>query len=370
MQNENVTSAELAVIIPTFKERENIATLIKSLNKVLDGICWEAVFVDDDSPDGTADEIRKIGKQDPRIRCLHRIGRRGLSSACIEGMLSTSADYVAVMDADMQHDESLLPKMLEQLKTQPLDVAIGSRYVEGGGFGEWEAKRVSISRFATRLSRMVLKADLTDPMSGFFMLRRDAFMQSTRRLSGIGFKILVDLFASSPKPYSYVELPYEFRTRTAGESKLDNLVAWDYGMLLLDKLVGHIIPIRFISFSLIGGLGVIVHMLVLAFFFKAMAMTFIISQTIATITAMTFNYTLNNLLTYKDMQLHGWRWFKGWFTFSLACSIGAMANVGVASYIYDMQFFWGLAALAGILVGVLWNYVITMLFTWKPGKSS
>ena len=250
---------ELSVVVPTFNERANVLELLQRLRECLAGHRWEVIFVDDDSPDGTAQFVREIGQRDNRVRCIQRIGRRGLSLACVEGMLASSAPYLAVIDGDLQHDETLLPHMLERLKQDQTDIVIGTRYAPGGELGDWNQSRAAISHFATRLSRLVLRADLSDPMSGFFMLRREAMERCVRKLSGIGFKILVDLFASSSRPLRFAELPYEFRTRKAGESKLDTQAAWDYVMLLLDKLIGHLIPVRFLAFSLVGGTGVLVH---------------------------------------------------------------------------------------------------------------
>jgi dolichol-phosphate mannosyltransferase len=360
-----ISSVELSVIVPTFNEQANIATLVQRLDKTLKGRSWEVIFVDDDSPDGTADRVREIGRTDHRVRCIQRIGRRGLSSACIEGLLSSSAPYQAVIDADLQHDETVLPAMLDALKRGEADIVIGSRYVEGGGVGEWHQSRAKISRVATRISRLVLHADLTDPMSGFFMLRRQAFADRVRKLSGIGFKILLDLFASSKEPLRFRELPYEFRSRHAGESKLDSQAAWQYLMLVLDKLVGDIVPVRFVAFALVGSVGVGVHVALLALLFKGFRVDFTIAQALATLVAMTSNFALNNILTYRDMRLRGWKWLRGWVSFSLACSVGAIANVGIASYLFQSNTAWVLAALAGILVGVVWNYAVTALYTWK-----
>lgn len=356
---------ELSVIIPTFNERANVLELIQRLQTTLTKYRWEVIFVDDDSPDETARLVREIAQCDIRVRCIQRIDRRGLSSACTEGMLSSSAPYMAVIDGDLQHDETLLPKMLEVLKHDKADIVVGTRYSPGGGLGDWDRSRVAISRFATWLSRLVLKAELSDPMSGFFMLRREVFEHSVRSLSGIGYKILVDIIASSKNPLRLTEIPYEFRTRELGESKLDARSVWDYLMLLTDKLVGHIVPVRFVAFCLVGGFGVIVHFVVLAILFNYLGLGFTSSQATATFVAMAGNYALNNLLTYRDMRLRGWQWLKGWVTFTTACSIGALANVGVASYLFSMDQQWGLAALAGILVSTVWNYAVTMVYTWK-----
>ena len=356
--------AELAIVVPTFNESGNVAELVRRLDAALAGIDWELVVVDDDSPDQTAAEVRRIARDDPRVRIVHRIGRRGLSSACVEGALATSAPFIAVMDADLQHDETVVPRMLEALRGGQVDIAVGSRYAQGGGIGDWSGSRASISRFATRASRAIVPADLHDPMSGFFMIRRDAFMDRVRRLSSIGFKILADLFASGERPLRFVEIPYRFRARHAGQSKLDGHVAWDFGMLLLDKLLGRWIPVRFISFGLIGGLGVLVHMAVLTALYKGAAVDFATGQAAATLVAMVFNFFVNNLLTYSDRRLRGRAIVGGLASFMLVCSVGAIANVGIAEYLFSHRQGWVPAALGGILVGAVWNFATSAFYTW------
>ena len=358
-------AVELSIVVPTFKERDNVAKLVLLLDAQLQGVRWEVVFVDDDSPDGTAEAIRSLAQTDQRVRCLQRIGRRGLSSACVEGMLSSSARYLAVMDADLQHDESILPAMLDSLRGEEnLDIVVGSRYVDGGGIGEWDGRRVLFSRTATRISRLIVPTALKDPMSGFFMLRRTAFLGCVRGLSAVGFKILADLFASSERPLRFKEIPYLFRNRIAGQSKLDNQVAWSYGMLLLDKLIGHIVPVRFVAFAFIGGLGVVVHLGVLTLVYKGGFGDFVSGQAVATTVAMVFNFAINNVFTYRDRRLSGIRWFTGLASFIATCSVGALANVGIANYVFGQQSGWLLAALAGILVGAVWNYSVSSVYTW------
>jgi len=357
---------ELSVIVPTFNERDNVGPLVARLDACLAGIAWEVIFVDDDSPDGTAAAVRELGARDRRVRCIRRRGRRGLASACIEGMLASAAPCLAVMDADLQHDESLLPQMLAALGQGDVDIVIGSRHLAGGGLGDWDGGRVTLSRLAARLSRLILRAELSDPMSGFFMLRREAFEAAAPRLSGIGFKILLDLFASAPGALRFKELPYEFRPRAAGESKLDQHAAWDYAMLLLDKLVGAWIPVRLVAFALVGGLGVVVHLAALALLFAVLGLGFVLSHTLATLLAMSGNFALNNILTYRDRRLVGWQWLRGWVSFTLACGVGALANVGVAAWLFRAtDTFWLVSAAAGILVGLVWNYAVTSLYTWR-----
>ena len=356
---------ELSIIVPTFNERDNIAELIGRLDACLGDRSWEVIFVDDDSPDGTAELVRQHANADSRVRCLRRVGRRGLSSACVEGMLASTAGYLAVIDADLQHDERLLPQMLDILKQGDTDIVVGSRYAPGGDIGDWDARRARMSRLAVRLSRLVVPRDLTDPMSGFFMMRRSVLEGTVRNLSAIGFKILTDLFASHPEPLRFKELAYRFSLRRAGESKLDSVTAWDYLMLLLDKLVGGWVPVRFLAFSIVGAMGVAVHFAVLAPGVSGTAPhPFIEGETVATLCAMTFNYAVNNVLTYRDMRLRGIRWWRGWLSFVLACSVGGFANVGIASTLYGLGRGWLPAAIAGILIGAVWNYAVTMKLTW------
>jgi dolichol-phosphate mannosyltransferase len=359
---------ELSIIVPTFNERDNIAELIGRLAVCLRNRSWEVVFVDDESPDGTAELVREHAAADSRVRCLQRIGRRGLSSACVEGMLATTAPYLAVIDADLQHDERLLPQMLDTLKQGDTDIVVGSRYAPGGDISDWNTQRARMSRVAIRLSRLLVPAELTDPMSGFFMMRRSVLDGSVHQLSAIGFKILTDVFASYPQPLRFKELAYRFRVRRAGESKLDSVTAWDYVMLLLDKLIGRWIPVRFLAFSIVGSMGVAVHFAVLALVFQGLHRSFVEGQTVATLAAMTFNYAVNNVLTYRDMRLRGARWLRGWASFVLACSIGGFANVGIASAAYGLGRGWFPAAFAGILVGAVWNYAVTKMLTWGRSR--
>jgi dolichol-phosphate mannosyltransferase len=356
-------SRELAVVVPTFNERANVELLYERLDAVLAGIKWEVIYVDDDSPDGTAEKVRELAEQDHRVRCLQRIGRRGLSTAVIEGVLASSAPYIAVIDADLQHDEQLLPRMLETLKSGAFDIVVGSRYIDGGSVGDWAEDRAKISKFATRLARLVVTAELSDPMSGFFMIARPAFERTVRHLSGQGFKILLDLFASTPTPYRFKELPYEFGQRLHGESKLDGFVAWEYLMLLMDKLVGRFIPVRFVLFGVIGASGVVVNLAGLRL--ALTLLSFPLSQAIATMVAMTTNFILNNSLTYRDKRLRGLKFWQGLLSFYAVCGVGAIANVGIASAIFKEHYAWWVSGLAGAMVGVVWNYAVSSVLTWR-----
>jgi dolichol-phosphate mannosyltransferase len=357
----------LSIVVPTFNERSNVGELVRRLEATLAGIDWEVVFVDDDSTDGTTAVLREAARSNGRVRVLHRIGRRGLATAVVEGIMSVSSPFVAVMDGDLQHDESRLAPMLERLRNSDRDIIVGSRYMEAGGFEEgWGQDRHAISQLATRLARMVLKEPLSDPMSGFFMLRREAFDRAVRRLSGVGYKILLDILISARPSLAVAEIPYEFRNRLEGQSKLDSAVAWEYLVLLLDKTVGRVVPIRFVMFVLVGGAGVAVHMATLAALSQGLDLPFIGSQTAATIVAMTFNFFANNVLTYRDQRLRGpLRILVGLLSFYAVCSVGVISNVGIAAFLFLSDYSWWLSGLAGIVVGAVWNYAASAIFTWR-----
>ena len=360
------SSPELSVVIPTFKERANVPELIRRLDATLAGIAWEAIFVDDDSPDGTWEVAKEIARRDPRVRCIRRVGRRGLSGACIEGMLSSAAPTVAVMDADLQHDETLLPKMLEAIRGGA-ELVVGSRYVEGGSQGDGFSKlRAWGSETATALARRFLDIDLSDPMSGFFMIRRDKVEAVAGDLSREGFKILLDIVASSPAPLKTVELPFTFRERFAGESKLDSLVTAEYLGLLFSKLSGGVVPVRFLMFVAVGASGIVIHLAALKMALHVFSTGFAWGEFVASVAAMTWNFLLNNQLTYRDRRLTGLDFVSGLLTFYVVCSFGTIANIGVANALFEVVDTgpW-VAGFAGAVMSAVFNYAVSAFFTWR-----
>jgi len=366
LHNRAVSPLELAVVVPTYNERENALELIARLERVLAGIEYEIVFVDDDSPDATADTVRSVARSNPRVRVLQRVGRKGLSSACIEGMMSTPAPYVAVIDADLQHDESLLPAMLATMKRDAVDLVIGTRHGEGGSTAGLRSWRLPLSNLGKRLSRVVTRGvTLSDPMSGFFLADARFIHEVVRSLSGSGFKILLDLIASSRRPVRIAELPYHFRPRIHGESKLDVLVGIEYVELLIDKAVGDFIPPRFVLFGLVGGSGVILHLAVLYAALTWGGLSFAAAQLVATLVGMTSNFFLNNALTWRDHRLKGAAAFAGLLKFYAACAIGAFVNLQVATFARQHGARWYVAGFAGLVIGSVWNFAVTAATTWK-----
>src|ERR1700729_3564953 len=356
---------QLSVVIPTFNERDNVTTRFRGLQKTLSGFPFEAIFVDDNSPDGTWQILRALARDDGRVRCIRRIGRRGLSGACIEGILASRAPCAAVIDADLQHDETQLPKMLALLQYGSADLVVGSRYVEGGSADSFNKQRAGASALATEVAKRVLQVKIADPMSGFFMIRRDRFEQLAPQLSTQGFKILLDIVATARGDLRIQEIPYAFGSRLHGESKLDSMVALDFLGLVLAKLTHDVVSLRFLLFAMVGSLGLVVHLAVLYVALKIFRLPFGEAQACGALCAMTSNFILNNFLTYRDQRLKGFAILRGLLLFYLVCSVGLFANVGVAFSVYDQQPIWWLAGAAGALVGVVWNYAMSGLFVWR-----
>jgi dolichol-phosphate mannosyltransferase len=360
-----VATPELSVVVPTFNERDNVVALFHKLETALAGRAWEVIYVDDNSPDGTWDVVRALAREDSRVRCIRRIGRRGLSGACIEGILASSAPCAAVMDADLQHDETQLPKMLALLQGGEADLVVGSRYIEGGSADSFDKQRAGFSMLATSMAKKLLRVEIADPMSGFFMIRRDRFEQLAPQLSTQGFKILLDVVATARGSLRIKEIPYTFGSRLHGESKLDSMVALDFLGLVLAKLTGDVVSLRFLLFAMVGSLGLLVHLVVLFIALEGFNVPFPEAQACGALMAMTSNFLLNNFLTYRDQRLKGFGILRGLLLFYLVCSVGLIANVGVAFSVYDQEPIWWLAGAAGALMGVVWNYAMSGLFVWR-----
>jgi dolichol-phosphate mannosyltransferase len=280
-------------------------------------------------------------------------------------MLASSAPYLAVMDADLQHDEAVLPQMLERLKTKNLDVVVGSRNIAGGSMGEFAQSRIRLSMLGRRFSQSVCRCEINDPMSGFFVLSRPFLMEVVHGVSGIGFKILVDLLASCHRQVRLEEMPYRFRNRQHGESKLDILVGVEYLQLLLDKFVGDYVSPSFVLFGLVGASGVLLYLAVLWMQLSWLGVSFRQAQVVSTLAAMTTNFLLNNAITYRDRRLRGWNILRGLILFYVACSFGVLINLETAEFVRSAGFPWYAAGLFGLILSSVWNYGVTRIFTWR-----
>lgn len=355
----------LSVVIPTFNESANVPIVIERVAAALARADWEIIFVDDDSPDSTSSVAKRIGELDGRVRCIRRVGRRGLAGACMEGVLSSQARYVAVMDADLQHDERLLPRMLRLLEQDQADLVIASRYMAGGAATGLSSSRRSISRVATRWAQRLMGITVHDPMSGFFMARRDLLDAMAPELATEGFKLLFDiLVASRPGQLKVAELPYTFLFRLRGASKFDARNAIEFFSLVMSRLSRKKLPPQFFSFLLVGGTGVGVQLSSLGLALSS-GLGFVAAEIVATLVAMTSNFFLNNALTYRDRRVTGRHLIPALFRFYAVCSVGALSNVGTSSWLYAQYPSWWLAGLTGSMIAALWNFVASSKFVWS-----
>jgi dolichol-phosphate mannosyltransferase len=357
--------ADLTVVVPTFNEVGSVRLFVERAERAWQGLNWEIIFVDDNSPDGTAALVRHLARTDPRIRLVQRIGRRGLSSACIEGILASAAPVVAVMDADLQHNETILPAMVTRLYTEDLDVVVATRNVAGASKEALGGARSQLSDAGAWLSRFVLDTPVSDPMSGYFVMTRRSFDEVAQALAGTGFKILVDILASAPRNLRIGEMPYTFGLREHGDSKLDLNAGLEYLYLLVDKKTRGIVPARFVMFGFVGGSGVIVHAFALYLAFQWLALPFFAAQSAATFSAIVSNFLLNNRITFRDARLRGWAALRGFLLFLLICSFGAIANVLIATETFNHGRTLWVAAAAGLIVSSVWNFCVNSILTWR-----
>lgn len=347
---------ELTVIVPTRNEAGNVALLYERLSAVLAGTAWEALFVDDDSPDGTAQAVEALQQDHDNVRLLLRTGRRGLSSACIEGMEDSTSPLIAVMDADLQHDETLLPAMLGKLaEDATLDIVVASRFASDADLGAFPAVRRRLSVLANRIGRWVGKHPLDDPMSGFFLLRRPVFEETAPRLSGKGFKILLDLFATSARPLRFAEVPLHFGTRHSGESKLDFRVVLEFGAFILDKVLGVRLPTALAVTALATALELATHLFVLIVLFGVAGLAFADGQVTAAATAAVVHAVLAEQSRYRDERLQGGQVLVWLFAFLTLALPGMLINLMVAEKQVEIGLWWPFAGLVGAAVGALWN---------------
>ena len=360
-----MASPEVAVILPTYNERQNIPLVIAALRCVLSRYDYEVIIVDDDSEDGTASRSWRLAEDDSRIRVIRRINRAGLASACVEGMMATRAPFLAVMDADLQHDESILPAMFDKIREGGLDLVVATRRSEGGSMGEFSWPRKVLSWLGGVIGNVLLGPNhVSDPMSGYFVVSRSFLEEVVRRLNPRGFKILLDMLATANRPLAIAEMGYRFRQRVHGASKLNAGVMIEYVELIVDKLVGDYLPPSYVMFGCVGAIGVIIHLLVVRLVIQASNVTVLEAQGLASSAAMVGNYWLNNRITFRRARLRGSRWFTGLFLFCAACSIGLFVNIASVGLLMNIGMRWYVATAAGISLGSVWNYGVSSVLVW------
>jgi len=374
---------KLSVISPTLNEAENVSRLVEQLQGALVDIDYEILIVDDDSPDLTWSIAEKISLTNPRVRTLRRMHDPGLSVAVIDGFSAAGGDVVACIDADLQHDPSILPRMLDEL--QGMDVVVGSRHVDGGSTGKWNWLRRLQSWIATKTAQFLLGVKLKDPMSGYFLVWRKDFVAVKEQLDGKGFKILLEILARLHGS-RVKEVPYTFRPRTHGESKLSSKVVLLY-IQQLWRLCGtsRHFSVRLLKSAVVGGIGVFINLAVMALVLKLTKVRDWRASAIASLIANVHNYAMINLQTYADRSHKEFRRLEGYLSYLLVTAAGLVLTTGsYAALIWSLArtsllrggaatpgFFLRLSCeFAAILIAGWFNYTVNEVFTPRSSPAS
>jgi dolichol-phosphate mannosyltransferase len=361
-----MTAPQVSVVVPTYNEAGNVAMIYDGLARALAGRSWELVVVDDDSPDGTGDAVRDLGRKHDNVRCIQRVQERGLCSAVHWGVQAAHGEVIVVMDGDLQHEPALIPKMLEALQSGH-DIVSGSRFLEGATEKGLSDRRRRLSDWGNRLTNRFLGTALSDPLTGFFATSRRLFLDSIPLMQADGFKVFFDLVYHN-RNVTIRELPFDFQRRQHGQSKRQLYVLWLLACDIVSKLSRGMLPPRLISFVGVGLIGSIFHFSVL-YACMGLGAVFWLAQAIATVVAMVFNFTINNVLTYSDDRLRGRAFYKGLLLYSLIASVGIVANVSTAQITYmRLQGHTFIAATTGLVIDVIWRFVVSNRLIW--GRSS
>ena len=369
MNSRHTPSTEFSLIVPTYCESQNIAILVERVHQSLSSYSYELVVVDDNSPDGTSEIANSLSQQYP-VRVITRRNERGLASAVVEGFKQARGDILGVIDADLQHPPEVIPELLETVMSGA-DVVIASRYVEGGGSEGWSASRKIISKGSKLLAQVLLSSarGIKDPLSGFFLLRREVI--DGVELSPTGYKILLEVLVKG-KAREIAEVPYIFRVRERGTSNLTSGEGIRY-LKHLTRLTGlQEGAIRFVKFGLVGLSGVLVNEGLLWLLTENLGLYYLLSAAIAVETAIITNFILNDIWTFRDRRTPGNISLLGrGLKFNLVSLGGLGINIAILWTVTEVV---GISYLISNLIGIagatLWNYTINTLWTWRAKPSS
>lgn len=351
----------LSIVIPTYNEGDNIVAIVEEIEKVLREKEYEIIFVDD-STDNTLEKLEYISKEKKQVRYIHRTSEKGLATAVVKGFDESRGNIVAVMDCDLQHPPEILISMLYAIEKKDADIVIPSRFINGGNDGGLNFFRKLISYIARSIGSIFIRKlrAFSDNTSGYFMLKKDVIKNC--KLNPIGWKILMEVLVKG-EYNNVVEVPYEFKARNIGESKMSVKEQINYIRHILRILKGSPEDLRFFYFCMVGFSGVIVNMLIY-YLLVAMGISLLISAAFSAFSAMISNFILNDLVTWKDRKIG--KMYKRITKNIITSLIGIVINLLILKilviYVYINYM---IANIIGIGCSVIWNYSINNLWTWK-----
>ena len=356
----------VALIVPTYNERENIEALYTTVASALSGLDWEIMFVDDNSPDGTAAAAEALASKDPRVRLVVRFHDRGLTSAVLQGIYSVTMPNVVVTDADLQHDLLKVPEMLRLLNADEADLVIATRYQAEGSAGGLSTRfRTLLSDLGTRIGKVLFRVPVSDPMSGFFAFRRKSLLPVLTRVDPLGFKILLDVLLLGRGQMRVREVPYSFHSRHAGSSKLNWRVQWDFMIQVLYHLMHGFIPHDLISFVLVGASGAVLQFTILGIFYAA-GLAAETGQAAAIVSVTLWNFLLNHYLTFHRELKLGRDLLQKFVLYALATAIGIMLNISAATLTLESLRLSRLPeSLLGACIDTIWRFAIARSLIWR-----
>lgn len=358
----------VTVVICTLDEHEAIGGVLDDVIADLAGVRHEIIVVDDSLDDATAQVVLGRARRHPTVRLIRRNGGGGLASAAIAGWDVARGETLAIMDGDGQHDPRLIRRMLERMAQGAADVVVASRYLDDNGSG-LSGLRHWGSLAGVMASSLLLGLRLADPLSGCFVMTRAWYETARPRLSGLGFKILIDVVASTRHRPRLEQVPTALRPRVGGLSKLDLRVVFDLLALLVEKRTGGALSARMTQFMFVGVTGLLVHLTVLSTG-RALGAPFWLGQSSAIFLAMNWNFMLNNGLTFRDHRLHGRALWQGLVSFYVACLSGAVISEVGGAGLHALGVPWFAAGVAGAVAGAFWNYRAVQRLTWRPAKAA
>jgi dolichol-phosphate mannosyltransferase len=379
-----VTAPILSVVTPTFDEAENLPELVERLHAALGDLPHEIIVADDNSPDRTWEVAEKLAAHDPSIRVLRRFHDHGLSAAVLDGMAAARGEYLAVIDADLQHDEAILPSMVDLLRNGRAEVVVGSRESDGGGYGEWSTRRRVVSWVATAIAKSLLRVPTGDPMSGYFVITREAYEATASEINPKGFKILLE-FIGRNRQLRVAEVGYTFSNRRHGETKLNRSVIRSYLLAVAELRLGRQVDPVFLLYVMVGVLGLGVNSLLFTLFealgfprvdtglneaLDPVYSSFVLSVAVTTL----MMFVINNEFTFWEQRYRGLKLLPAFVVYAGMTFVGTLVHVAVFSWLQEVGFLFSVIGddaarvvhnLLGAVVALVVNWYLNTTYLWR-----